>query len=55
MAELFQTSVPNINIHLKGMYDERELTAEATIKSYLIVQAEHALSRTSRSGTGCIA
>jgi hypothetical protein len=42
MAELFQTSVQNINIHLKGIYDEGELTTEATIKSYLIVQAEGA-------------
>lgn len=40
MAELFQTSVPNINLHLKAIYGERELVAEATIKSYLIVRAE---------------
>jgi len=40
MAELFQTSVPNINIHLKSIYEEGELAAEATIKSYLIVRQE---------------
>lgn len=40
MAELFQTSVPNINIHLKNVYDEKELTEEATIKDYLIVRQE---------------
>jgi hypothetical protein len=25
MAELFQTTVPNINLHLKNIYEEREL------------------------------
>ena len=40
MAELFQTSVPNINIHLRAIYAEGELRPEATIKSYLIVRAE---------------
>lgn len=40
IADLFQTSVPNINIHLKAIYDEDELSSEATIKSYLIVQTE---------------
>jgi hypothetical protein len=42
MAELFQTSVPNINIHLRSIYAEGELRPEATIKSYLIVRAEGA-------------
>jgi hypothetical protein len=40
MAELFQTSVPNINLHLKAIYDEGELEAGATIKSHLIVRQE---------------
>jgi hypothetical protein len=40
MAELFQTSVPNINIHLKAIYAERELAETATIKDYLIVRTE---------------
>jgi hypothetical protein len=40
LAELFQTSVPNINLHLKAIYEERELPEEATIKSYLIVRQE---------------
>jgi len=42
MAELFQTSVPNINIHLRAIYAEGELRPEATIKSHLIVRAEGA-------------
>ncbi len=40
MAELFQTSVPNINQHLKAVYDEGEVDPDATIKKYLIVQTE---------------
>ena len=42
IAELFQTTVPNINLHLKAIYAEGELTAEATIKSHLIVRFEGA-------------
>ena len=42
LAELFQTSVPNINLHLKAIYEEGELTEAATIKSYLIVRTEGA-------------
>ncbi|HXH37475.1 MAG TPA: virulence RhuM family protein [Thermoanaerobaculia bacterium] len=42
IAELFQTSVPNINLHLKAIYAEGELTPTATIKSYLIVRIEGA-------------
>jgi len=40
MAELFQTSVPNINIHIRNILEEKELEQEATIKDYLIVQVE---------------
>ncbi|WP_374682488.1 virulence RhuM family protein [Accumulibacter sp.] len=40
IAELFQTTVPNINLHLKAIYAEGELAAEATIKSHLIVRHE---------------
>jgi hypothetical protein len=40
IAELFQTSIPNVNIHLKSIYDEGELDPGATIKSYLIVRSE---------------
>jgi hypothetical protein len=40
IAELFQTTVPNINLHLKAIYTEGELVAEATIKSPLIVRLE---------------
>ena len=40
MAELFQTTVANINIHLKSIYKEEELQQEATIKENLIVRKE---------------
>ena len=38
MAELFQTTVPNINIHLKNIFDEGELDPNRTIKDFLIVR-----------------
>ena len=37
MAELFQTSIPNINMHLKNIFEEEELDPKATIKDFLIV------------------
>ncbi len=40
MAELFQTTVPNINLHLKNIFAEGELMPKATIKDFLIVQTE---------------
>lgn len=40
MAELFQTTIPNINMHLKSIYEEGELDENATIQDFLIVQKE---------------
>ena len=40
IAELYQTTVPNINLHIKNIYEEGELSEEATIKNYLIVRQE---------------
>ncbi|MCL2177081.1 MAG: virulence RhuM family protein [Firmicutes bacterium] len=40
MALLFETSVPNINMHLENIYKEQELEKGATIKDFLIVQTE---------------
>jgi len=40
LAELYQTTIPNINIHIKNIYDEEELSPQSTIKDYLIVQNE---------------
>ena len=38
MAELFQTTVPNINLHLKNIYEDIELEEHRTIKDFLIVR-----------------
>lgn len=40
MAALFQTTVPNINMHIKNVYEEKELAEAATIKDFLIVRME---------------
>ena len=40
MAELFQTTIPNVNMHLRNVYAEGELQAEATLKEFLIVRPE---------------
>ena len=40
MADLFQTTVANINMHTKNIFDEGELDRKATIKDFLIVQKE---------------
>lgn len=40
IAELFQTTPQNITLHLKSIYAQRELSEEATCKSYLQVRRE---------------
>jgi len=40
LAELFQTSIPNINMHIKNIFDEGELLPEATIQDFLTVRTE---------------
>lgn len=40
MSDLFQTTTPNINMHLKNVYEDGELMEEATVKIFLIVQSE---------------
>ena len=40
MAELFQTTVPNISMHLRNIYAEGELQAAATIQEFLTVRQE---------------
>jgi hypothetical protein len=40
IAELFGVSVQNIGQHIKRVLDDEELTAEATIKNFFIVQKE---------------
>lgn len=40
IAELFETTTANINVHIKNILDDEELDAESTIKDFLIVQTE---------------
>ena len=40
MAELFQTTEANINVHIKNILQEAELQEEGTIKEILIVRKE---------------
>ena len=40
MVELFQTTQQNISLHISNIYEERELTPEATHKEYLLVRQE---------------
>jgi hypothetical protein len=40
MADLFQTTIPNISMHIRNIYEDGELTSEATIKKFLTVRRE---------------
>ena len=40
MAELFQTTVPNVSMHLRNVFEEGELRPEATVQKYLTVRQE---------------
>lgn len=42
MAELFQTTIQNISLHLQNIYDDSELARAATLKECLIVRQEGA-------------
>ena len=40
IAELFQTTKQNVSLHAKNIFEEGELTSEATVKESLTVQTE---------------
>lgn len=40
MALLFDSTIPNISMHIRNIFKEEELTKEATVKNFLIVQHE---------------
>ena len=40
MAELFQTSIPNVSMHIRNVFAEGELQQAATVKEFLIVRQE---------------
>ena len=41
IALLFDTSVPNVSMHIKNIYDSCELDKKATLKNFLTVQNEN--------------
>ena len=42
MAELFDTSIPNISMHIRNVYEDGDLSEEATVKKSLTVRQEGA-------------
>lgn len=40
MAELFDCSADNVGLHLKNIYNEKELQKEATTENFSVVQKE---------------
>jgi len=40
LSELFEVTIPNINMHIKTIYKENELNKSSTIKKFLTVQKE---------------
>ncbi len=40
LAELFQTTKQNINLHAQNVFEENEMKRDRTVKDYLIVQKE---------------
>lgn len=40
LAELFDTSVPNVSMHIKNILEDRELVADSVIKNYLTTAAD---------------
>lgn len=40
IADLFDTTVPNVSMHLRNVFEEGELTEEATVKNFLTVRQE---------------
>jgi hypothetical protein len=40
MAELFQTTIPNINMHIGNLFSEEELNVNSVIKDFLITAAD---------------
>ena len=41
MAELLQTTKQNVSLHIQNIYEEGELSPEATVKQYLTVAPRH--------------
>jgi hypothetical protein len=46
MAELFQTSIPNISMHIRNIFREGELSEESVVKDFLTTAADGKSYRT---------
>ena len=42
IADLFETTIPNVSMHLRNIFTEGELAPEATVKNFLTVRREGA-------------
>ena len=40
MAELFQTTIPNVSMHIRNVFAEGELQADSVIKEFLTTAAD---------------
>jgi hypothetical protein len=40
IAELFQTTIPNVNIHIKNIFEDGELDPDSVIKDFLTTAAD---------------
>jgi hypothetical protein len=40
LSDLYQVSIPTVNEHLTAIYGDREISPEATIRKFRIVQTE---------------
>jgi len=40
MAELFQTTIPNVSMHIRTIFAEKELQADSVVKQFLITAAD---------------
>jgi hypothetical protein len=40
LAELFDTSIPNISMHISNIFKENELNANSVVKDYLTTAAD---------------
>ena len=49
IAELFQTTVPNVSMHIKSVYEDGELVRAATVKKFLSEELDVDLTAFSNS------
>lgn len=40
LAELFETSIPNISMHVKNVLEDKELSVDSVVKDYLTTASD---------------